>query len=1077
MKRVGPPAWLGDWRLRPGFGLALAVVTLVFGAWAPRAMAIVDFNTNALDDVWEQLYGAEQVSPTGDEDADGQTNEEESRAGTDPRDPKSSLVTFETRIAGPDVVVKWAAQPGKSYRVLSRTNLGPGPWQPLTGFVAATAVTEQVTLAGMATGSGRFFRVEVTDTDTDNDGVSDWNELRLPGFDPTRARSADTQQTDLETLSARLAQSTDTLSVTAPVAIAIEKEAVDASFRITRAGGLKAVRVRFSLGGNVNAQKGAASTADYSLRDAGGNLLGRTVEIPFGAASVDVTVRPSADALTEVPETLTLSIAPDAAYAIGAAASAAVAITDAANTTANERLFVAYPGPAAGSSSTASGLSTVRLQGDNSTGIVGLSFSGLAGPQTVAFLELNNSGSGVYVKGLPNGQVVDNVWAVKAAAFLGTDQAMLDALFAGQVGVVVNTSAFLDGEIRRNYVLSTGSTRPPAPGEAPALESLTGDALKRDVARFLTQATFGPTEAAINALTTQIESAHSGDRIAGYRAWIQQQWALDQTRLEAYTLAADAQEWSLRGTDPINYTTATGEPLSSNRRRAWWIAAVSAQDQLRQRLGFAWSEIFVISEKNTTVSDRHYGAARYYDQLGAGADGNFRALLETVSKSPMMGSYLSHLKNQKAITDPVTGAVLVSPDENFAREIMQLFTIGLARLHPDGSLELGAGGVPVPTYTNTDITELARVFTGWSFSKRHGAKADGYPVEDNPSFTQNSGPRYFQTSWLHPMKNFASFHDTGAKTVLGQTIPAGLDGEADLDAALDILFNHPNVAPFISRLLIQRLVTSTPSAGYLHRVAQKFLDDGTGTRGNLRAVTEAILLDPEARNLGSSQQVGYGKQKEPLIRYVQLIRAFSGFSQLPLADLSGFGLPADQLDNFPAGATRMRFNNLDSSLAQTPLGSPTVFNWFLPGYSPGGAIAAAGLVAPEMQLTTETQVVQAINMNRTLLNTSGGQGGTSLVGATVTTLDDVRVDRAPWEAAYNAEIAAGRTVSEAVTALVDRLDLLLMSGRFKTQYGTAPLPNPRASVIDAGVRATSTADRVANILYLMANSPEYLHQK
>lgn len=130
-----------------------------------------------------------------------------------------------------------------------------------------------------------------------------------------------------------------------------------------------------------------------------------------------------------------------------------------------------------------------------------------------------------------------------------------------------------------------------------------------------------------------------------------------------------------------------------------------------------------------------------------------------------------------------------------------------------------------------------------------------------------------------------------------------------------------------------------------------------------------------------------------------------------------------------------------------------------------------------MQLTTETQVVQAINMNRTLLNTSGGQSGTSLVGATVTTLDDVRVDRAPWEAAYNAEIAAGKTVSEAVTALVDRLDLLLMSGRFKTQYGTGRLPNPRASVIEAGVRATSMADRVANILYLMANSPEYLHQK
>lgn len=1051
--------------------------------WALMLIAVtagpvrgVDLNGDGMDDVWQALFAAGGMAADGDQDGDSQDNLAESKAGTDPRDPRSVFAVSQVGFAGSHPVLTFPSQPGKSYRALGSPNMEAGSWTPLSPYRQAGGMEMELQVEDPG-GVNRFFRVEVADGDADGDGLSDWNERQLPGFDPQRNQSAQTGVDDLASFSAMLGSGPVTVGVAAQVPTAVEKEAVDGVFRITRTGGIEAVTVRFSLSGNPDPQKGSASAGDYTLRDALGETLGGSVTIPFGAPSVDVIVRPVPDVLIETPESLTLRIASDPAYAIGPGGSAAVAITDAANTEANERLFVAYLVPVPGSSAT--GLATVRLQGDNAAGSVGLGFSGLTTPQTTSFIDLNNGGAGTYVKGLPSGQVSGNLWTVRAAAFLGTDQAMLNALFSGNVSIVVNTTRNLEGEIRGNFLPAQGSTEPPAPTAPPPIEVLTGGALKADVARFLTQATFGATEAGIAALMTRIEAVHGGDRIAAYNAWIDEQLALEQTMLESYARAADAQEWSLRGTDPLNYTSATGEPFSSNRRRAWWTVSVGAHDQLRQRTGFALSEIFVVSEKNSEVDTRHYGTARYYDQLAAAATGNFRTLIETVSKSPVMGTYLSHLKNQKAVVDASTGAVLISPDENYAREVMQLFSIGLVQLHPDGSLKLNSAGAPVPTYSNDDIVNLARVFTGWSFSKRHGSKSDGYPEQDNTNFFQSSGPRYFQASWTNPMKNFDAYHDTGSKLVLGTAIPAGLNGEQDLDAALDILFQHPNTPVFISRLLIQRLVTSNPSAGYLRRVADVFAGAGGGERGDLRSVVKAILLDPEARNPANAAFVGFGKQKEPLVRYVQLLRALGAYSGLPLADLASFGHPATQSDNFAPGATRMRFSNTDTSLSQTPISSPTVFNWFLPGYSPGGSIAAAGLVAPEMQLANETSVVQSANFHRTLVNTSGGQGGSSLFGATNTTLDDVRVSRAAWEQVYAGEIAAGRTSTQAVTTVVDRLDDLLTAGRLRAKYGAAPAPNPRASIIAAAVNPTNatTSDRIINILYLISNSPEFLHQK
>jgi uncharacterized protein (DUF1800 family) len=860
---------------------------------------------------------------------------------------------------------------------------------------------------------------------------------------------------------------------------AYEKEGTPAVLRVSRADTFGPIDVYFDLSGNTDARKGSASPADYRLEDAAGHAVANRVTIPNGASSIDLEVHPLADGLHEVPETLSVNLRPAAGYQLSASSNATVTISDATQDPANDNIFIAYLSPGAGVTSAASGISTVHLLGDNSTALVDLSFSGLTSAQSAAhiYAPTSSGGTGPDIKGLPRGQVESSAWPIAAAQFLATDQAALDALYSGQLSVTVLTGNYPDGEIRGNYVMSSASADPPLPADPPAVGPLTGEALRRDVSRFLMQATFGPTQDQIDALAADIES-RDGDRLAGYSAWIDQQFALEQTRLLDYVQAADAQEWSLRGTDPINYVSGN-EPGNSNRRRGWWALAVKAGDQLRQRVAFALSEIFVVSEYDDEVLNRHYGLANYYDLLGRYADGNYRALLGEISRNPIMGHYLSSLKNQKAIVDS-TGKVLVSPDENYAREVMQLFSIGLVALNADGSVRLSSAGKPTPTYTNADITELARVLTGWSFSKVHGAKASGYPVQDNTNFNAGYGPLYFQSSWLNPMKNFPNYHDSAAKTVLGNAIPAGLTGDQDLDKALDILATHPNTGPFLSRLLIQRLVTSNPSAGYIYRVAKVFADDGAGQRGNLKAVIKAILLDYEARDASVALQVSHGKQKEPLLRYVQLLRALVGGSAMPLSDLSSFGYPASQLDNFPSGTTLYRYANTDTPLGQSPQRSPTVFNWYLPDYSPPGKIAAAGLFAPEMQITTETQVSQIVNYARTFTESDTGQSTNSLFGATDTTLDDVKIDRSPQVNEYKSLIAAGKSVTEAVTAVVDDLDLLLSGGRLKERYATAATPNPRSIIIDTAVATTESPtgnERVKAILYLVSNSPTAIHQQ
>jgi uncharacterized protein (DUF1800 family) len=370
----------------------------------------------------------------------------------------------------------------------------------------------------------------------------------------------------------------------------------------------------------------------------------------------------------------------------------------------------------------------------------------------------------------------------------------------------------------------------------------------------------------------------------------------------------------------------------------------------------ALSEIFVVGFDGITGPWKQFKLAAWWDLLATHAFGNYRTLLEAVTLNAAMGQYLSAAGNQKE--DPATGRL---PDENYAREVMQLFSIGLYELNPDGSLKLDSSGQPIETYTQDTVTQLARVFTGWVL--------DTSPFEAGPEVM------------ARPMVLNASRHSTLAVNALGMTIPAGTDGTTALRMTLDRLAAHPNVGPFIGRQLIQRLVTSNPSPAYVARVAAAFADNGRGVRGDLAAVVRAVLVDDEARDPGRSADPAFGKLREPLVRFLQWTRSFKATST------SGDWLIGNLSDN----GTR---------LGQSPLRAPSVFNWFRPGFVPAGtAIASAGLVAPELQIADESSVAGYLNFMQSVIPANRF---------------DLRTD-------YAAELA----LADNPAALVDRVQLLL----------------------------------------------------
>ncbi len=439
-------------------------------------------------------------------------------------------------------------------------------------------------------------------------------------------------------------------------------------------------------------------------------------------------------------------------------------------------------------------------------------------------------------------------------------------------------------------------------------------------ARFLLQAAFGPDQALPGQEIPQnLQPVTS----LGFSGWIDDQFTRPVTTLQPWT------EWEVANGNALQI-------YGNAKEHAWWARAMGAPklypdatttvlpDPLRQRVAFALSEILVVSDRPEQLATEQAGMANYYDLFEQHAFGNYRDLLQAVARHPAMGIYLSHLGNQKA-----NPALHIYPDENFAREIMQLFTIGLWQLNPDGTRQLDGLGQPVPTYNNGDITELARVFTGLSFG--NNAAFTNYPRD----FTQ-------------PMKGFDDYHDLAAKTLLGGLqLPAGTaspgsTGTAtmtDVTAAVNNLFNHQNVGPFIALRLIQRLVTSNPSPAYVGRVAAAFANNGSGVRGDMRAVIKAILLDTEARDPAMMSLPTWGKLREPFLRCVNFARAFNASS------VSGYW-PLDQF-----------------SLAhlQDPMNSPSVFNFFLPTHSPSGPLAQQGLAAPEFQIINAASAVSGAN--------------------------------------------------------------------------------------------------------------------
>jgi uncharacterized protein (DUF1800 family) len=553
---------------------------------------------------------------------------------------------------------------------------------------------------------------------------------------------------------------------------------------------------------------------------------------------------------------------------------------------------------------------------------------------------------------------------------------------------------------------SGGVTPPPAPPTAPAVT--------RDEAyRFLNQSTMGATEAEAARLIGL------GDSSNAYARWIDAELAKPASAL------LPAVEAAYPNPVPTGFNIGS---LNAPRIERWFENSLSGGDQLRQRVAWALSQIFVVSQVGA-LQNLPNATAAFYDMLARDAFGDFRNLLQDVTLHPAMGVYLSMLGNQKAVA-----GTNLRPDENYAREVMQLMSIGLVELNQDGTVRLDGSNQPVPTYDQSIIEGFARVFTGWTWS---------CPTTLPTCTFTNARPQLAPVAGYNqvlPMRLYPAQHETGTKKLLsGVTLPANQTGERDLQDALDNIAAHPNVAPFISRQLIQKLVTSNPSAAYVQRVAQVFNNDGTGRRGNLGQVVRAILLDAEARPAATaaSPPVAPGKVKEPLLRLTQFWRAYGA-----RAASGRYGVAR----NFAGGVSAV--------FGQGPGLSPSVFNFFSPGYAPPGEIQAAGMVSPEMQLATEYLNTQTTNYFWTQANSR------TITQAPGLNADDMFIDTTE-------EIALAADSEALVNRVAERLlgSPARMSAVLKAQA--------KAQV----ERSTGTNTRVADAIYFIAVSPEYILQR
>ena len=576
----------------------------------------------------------------------------------------------------------------------------------------------------------------------------------------------------------------------------------------------------------------------------------------------------------------------------------------------------------------------------------------------------------------------------------------------------------------------------PAPPPEPASKAFQ---TPTSTARFLTQATFGPTKLDVETLVGTSPSE-----------WVLTEFGKPATlNLPLITSLMQLDG----GGDEADSFFDTRTPTF-----AFWTNAVSASDQLRQRVAFALSEILVVSDfSDDFLEDQPRAMGYYQDILVQNAFGNYRDLLQDVTYSPAMATFLTYLGNKKA--NPDTGRM---PDENYARELMQLFTIGLEELNLDGTPVLDGSGNPIETYDNSDITGLAKVFTGLSFA------CDHFDIEfelgENCDFDR-------ETDIDEPMLIYEQFHSTDAKSFLGMTIPANTAGEESIEEALDHIFNQPSVAPFIGRQLIQRLVTSHPSGSYVRRVATAFENGsymlpngsivGDGRRGDMQATIAAILFDPDAETEPDLSGNTFGKLREPVLRFTSWARAFNAGSISPEV-------------NF-----RLWNTSGSDALSQHPFRSPSVFNFFRPGYVPPGTeTGARGLTMPEFQLVNTSSIAGYTNFMTYFVFNQAENLGDDVIAAI---LEDLSIDfepdrlRSSFIADYSTEVA----LATDPPALIDHLDDLLTYGTLSEEsratmvefIETIPLTNQFDEDYDGPLLHTQLA------VLILITSPDYLVQR
>ena len=557
-----------------------------------------------------------------------------------------------------------------------------------------------------------------------------------------------------------------------------------------------------------------------------------------------------------------------------------------------------------------------------------------------------------------------------------------------------------------------------------ALEPLDRVDNDEDAARFLHHAAFGASDADIASV-----------RQKGYAGWLEDQLNMPMGQSKWDWLVSQG------------YMTLTDRQFfffNDLCQFPVWRDLMSAPDMVRQRWALALSELFVISVPSIggSLNWPGFAGAHFWDTLATHGFGNFRTLLEAVTLHPAMGAFLNTRGNQKE--DPASGRV---PDENYAREVMQLFTIGLHDLNLDGTPRLNANGQPTDSYGQSDVTHLARVFTGYDLDFRGLGSVGNSPV---PPYYSIQDPRYLQ----RPMQFIAERHSTLEKRFLGVQIPAGTPGPEALRIALDTLFNHPNTGPFFARQMIQRLVASNPDPDYVARVAAKFNNNGAGVRGDLKAVLRAILLDKAARGSTGLYSRTFGKLREPILRIANWARAFKVRSL----------------------ANTWKFNvgnwDTEADLQQYPLAAPSVFNFFRPGYVPPSTeMATQGATAPEFQLVSESSVSAYINFLQNISYQGAWIGNPAEPGFPrdnqgVTYVPDIVPD-------YSAEFAlVGNTL-----LLVQRLNILLTGGQLS--------PATQDFIVNAlridRIRADSSDEfkriHVARAILFVMASAEYLIQK